>query len=174
MNDNRLRNFIILGFIGAAILIVGIFALFQNNGDNQAQPDQTEWTDSASGDTVQDTQDKTPEKYGVDPNQPVYLGFVELLDRGMLLEEVDNAKVFLTDFVNKEIKEGKPKITRLSVETDSVTHTIQSNKESFTMNLVTNKEQRYSFDVTTDANTNIRTLSLTKDGTVVYSTKQNM
>lgn len=177
MNDKRLRILIIIGFILLSALIVGVIALITSNNSSQSdQPAQTETTDPSSGDTVQDTEGKTPEKFGVNPNQPIYLGFSELLDRGMELEEVDNAKAFLNDYVNKQLQEGKPKIEQISIVADSVEHVIKSaeHEETFSMVLTMSNDQQFTFTVTTDADTSTRTLSLMQSDAIVYSTEQDM
>lgn len=176
MNDKRLRTLIIIGFILLSVLIVGGIALITSNNSQNNQPAQTETTDPSSGDTVQNTEGKTPEKYGVNPNQPIYLGFSELLDRGMELEEVDNAKAFLNDYVNKQLQDGKPKIEQISIVADSVEHVIKSveHEETFSMVLTMSNDQQFTFTVTTDADTDIRTLSLMQSDTIVYSTEQDM
>lgn len=177
MNDKRLRTLIIIGFIVLSAAIIGIIALITKNSNSESeQPAQTESIDAASGDTVQNTDGKTPEKYGVNPNQPIYLGFSELLDRGMEMDEVDNAKAFLNDYVNKQLQDGKPKIEQISVVADSVEHAIKSaeHEEIFSMVLTISSGQQFTFTVTTDADTDLRTLSLIQSDAVVYSTEQAM
>jgi hypothetical protein len=177
MQNTQLRRIIIIGCIVVGAILFGIFMLIQNNGQQSSgQPNQEEYTDPISGDVVQNTDNKTPEKYGVDPNQPVFLGFAELLDRGMTLADTDTIKTFLTDYNNKLISEKKTKIARISIEAGSVKHTINRdlNQDSVTMNIATDAEQWFVFEVTTNDDTDTRTLTLTQNNTVVFSTKQTL
>lgn len=174
--DNHTRNIIILICIGVGVLILGVFAFLQNSSLLQSNepPKQTEYVDPVSGEVIQDTEGKTPEQYGVDSAQPMFLGFGELLDRGMQLEDVDSVKVFLTDYVKKQMSEGKDKIDRMSIEKDSVQHAIdQKNyKERFSMKLVTDKSEWYVLEITTDTYKRTRVMTLKKDKTTVFSATQ--
>ncbi len=163
MKQTQLRLLIVLGFIVIAVGIVGIIGFItQSQTDQGRSYTQTESIDPASGETVIETDGKTPEKYGVNPDIPIYLGFVQLMDRGMTLDDVDEVKGFLNDFANKQISENKDKITEISLYKDSVGHKIQNNVDTYTMDFLVNRKSGYVMSIDANSNTNQKTYQLYK------------
>ena len=177
MEQNRLRIIIITSFVLLSLAIVGIIALFTNSSSQQTNnPNQTERIDPGSGEEVVNTEGKTPEKYGVNPNEPSFLGLVGLVDRGMTLSDVDDVKAFWNDYANQQLVEGKEKINEISITVDSIEHVIDSaaHTETFRMPLTINRERQYTFSAVSNSDTAKKTYTLAQDEGVVYSKEQDL
>lgn len=163
MNQKQLRFVIILGFAVVAAGIVGIIALITTSSDDKtATYTQTEYVDPASGETINDTQGKTPEKYGANPDVPVYYGFSILLDRGLTQDEVNEITAFVNDYNNKLITEGKEKLTEVSLYRDSVIHKIENEIDNYTMDLLINRTSGYVLQISSNNDTEEITYTLHK------------
>lgn len=163
MNQKQLRFVIILGFAVVAAGIVGIIAMITSSSDNKtATYTQTEYVDPASGETINDTQGKTPEKYGANPDVPVYYGFSVLLDRGLTQDEVNEITAFVNDYNNKLITEGKEKLKEVSLYRDSVKHKIEGGVDSYTMDLLIDRTNSYVLQRSLNNDTGVLTYTLNK------------
>lgn len=172
MNEKRLRIVIIAGFVVLSLAIAGIIAAIMNSqGSSVNEPKQTSYVDPASGETVLDTEGKTPEYYGVNPNRPNFLGFYNLFDAGMLDADIEEVKGFLNDYADKQLEEGKPKLTEISLYVDTIGHAInqETHEETFDLNLLVNREQQFQLKIVTNAETAKRTYSLIQDEKAIYS-----
>lgn len=154
MDEKKKVQLAIIGaFVVLALIIVGIIALFfKVNGGTEGQYAATEEVDPTSGETVIRTDGKTPEAYGQNPNTPLMLGLVGFLDRGISMEELQRIKAAFTDYANQRITKNQEKIEQISVDGDSITHTIEAKTGNglFTANVVINNKTNAIMDIKSD------------------------
>lgn len=161
MNQQQLRLVIIIGFIVISAGIVGVIAFIQsqNNSQNQVYTQET-YIDPASGETISDTDGKTPESFGSNPDLPLYSGFSVLLERGLTQDEINEITNFVNDYNNKLIVEGKQKLNQVSLYKDSVRHKIDNHVDTFQMDLLIDRAKDRVLTRVRDDNTGKLTYTL--------------
>lgn len=156
MNQKRLRLLLLLGFIVISAGIVGIIAFITNNATKtDSSYTQSEYYDPATGQNLNETQGKTPEKVGVNPDAPSYNGFSILLDRGLTQDDINAIVDFITSYNSKLIGENKDKISSVSLYKDSVEHKITDSVDIYTMRLLVDRTEGYTVQTSSDEFTNI-------------------
>jgi|GEM_PF-1265012 len=164
--------FVIFGII-SAIITIGIYNLTQSSGSSSSvakDPKMNEYTDPASGDTILSPEGKAPDKYGVNPDAPIYVGFSELVSRGLSPDQVASIKAALLDYVVQVKETGK--ITEVSLKASSITHAVDttSGDSYYDFQLLVNRKDTYFAHV---VNPDIATIRLTlykgDDKTPVFS-----
>jgi hypothetical protein len=152
MNKKQQRLLIILGFIILSLMIVGIMVLIFNASqqNTSTEPNQNEFVDPATGQTILNPDGKSPENYGTNPDTPVFVGFSNLLRFGARQGTVDNTKSFLNDYANQRIANDEERITEISIVVASIQHTIDSsaNTSTYTFEIIVNRGQNYNVRVT--------------------------
>lgn len=179
MNQKQLRLIIILGFVVISAGIVGIIVLIQNQNSAQNQTyTQETYVDPASGETISETDGKTPESFGRNPDLPLYSGFSILLERGLAQDEINELTNFVNDYNNQLITEGKPKLKEVSLYRDSVQHRIEKNVDTFQMDLLIDRTIGYVLTRVQNDNTAKLTYTLHKGvntaDPVVYSKTEDI
>lgn len=148
-NTRRTQVFIILGFIGISLLIIGGIALYYryNSQTNYSEPDNKAYVDPGSGDLVLSPEGKTPETYGTNPDQPIYLGFTAFLDIGVNDEQVQYLKDMLVDYAFSQ--KDKEKITEISLDKSSLKHSFDPEGPSvYKFNLTINRKDILNAEAT--------------------------
>lgn len=84
LQDRRFRTILII-----AVLLVALLALFVLS---KVRQDTGQYEDPLSQQTISDPPGKTPDTYGTNKDNPVYLGFDKLLDYGLTLDQLNNLK----------------------------------------------------------------------------------
>lgn len=152
MNKKQQRLLIILGFTVLSLMIVGIMVLIFNASQQSTstEPNQNEFVDPATDQTILSPEGKSPENYNTNPNTPIFVGFSNLLRFGARQNTVDNTKSFLNDYANQRIEKNEEKITEISIVVATIQHTIDSkaNTNSYTFDIVVNRDQKYNVKVT--------------------------
>jgi hypothetical protein len=148
MNNERPTiptSYIIIGFAVMSLVIIGILVLFYAvNGNKTPQTSdakQNSYTDPGSGETVDTPDGKTPETYGVNPDQPIYLGFVRLFDVGFSSDQVDSLKAAFLDYTTAQ--KAAEKITEVSITTATIRQTLGANGNKYSFDLTMNKKKKY-------------------------------
>jgi hypothetical protein len=150
MTTNRLL--IILGFVVLSLAMVGIMVFIFNASqqNTSTEPNQNEFVDPATGQTILNPEGKSPENYGTNPDTPIFVGFSNLLQYGARQSTVDNTKSFLNDYANQRITNNEERITEISIVVDTIRHTIDNtaNTSSYTFDIIVNRDQNYNVKVT--------------------------
>lgn len=168
MNNDRQSiptSYIIIGFVLMSLVIVGILVLFYavNNGQDQKvkEADQNSYVDAGSGEEVDSPQGKSPETYGVNPDQPIYLGFVRLFDVGLSSDQVDALKAAFLDYTTAQ--KSTEKITEISITTATIRQTLGAGGNKYSFDLTMNKTKKYRAVVASTGISSIK-LALYLDG----------
>jgi hypothetical protein len=169
-------SYLVIGFAVMSLVIIGILVLFYAvNGDEApktGEVKQNSYTDPGSGETVDDPEGKSPETYGVNPDQPVYLGFVKLLDVGFSADQLDNLKEAFLDYATQQ--KDTEKITEISITTTSIHQSVDPNSGSkYSFELTMNRKTKYRAVVASTGISSIR-LALYPDGdpTPIFTTSK--
>lgn len=125
----------VLLILAGVILVGSLIALAVSGSYKRKSTEGSgEYFDTISGETVSDPAGKSPELFAGD-TQPVYLGFVKLLDAGITKFQLDAIKYGFTKF-----SEGREeKIKEVSVDIKTI--------KRQAINLDSNEPSRVSFDV---------------------------
>jgi hypothetical protein len=128
--------------------MVFIFNASQQN--TSTEPNQNEFVDPATGQTILNPEGKSPENYGTNPDTPIFIGFSNLLQYGARQSTVDNTKSFLNDYANQRITNNEERITEISIVVGTIRHTIDNaaNTSSYTFDIIVNRDQNYNVKVT--------------------------
>ncbi len=171
-DQKKTRQYIIIGFIVMSVIIVGIIGLIYGiNNTSSGEPNQKEYIDPGSGDTIVSPEGKTPEKYGVNPDAPSYIGFDKLVDVGLAFDQVISIKSVLGDYAFK-VKD-QTKITEVSLTADSIKHTPNPNgPDNYLFRVVINRQNEYRVIVSTTDISSIQLSLYTIDGTEPIFTGQ--
>jgi len=166
MDEKRQQLYIKLGFVGLSIIAACVTsALYNYTNRPNINPTQTTITDSVSGTTILNTDGKTPETYGRDPDAPAILGISVLHDRGMSQTETEGITGVLYDYASQQLSDGIQKIKQLSIDPNNITHIVDpgSHTSTYTINIVSDSGVRY---IMTVASTTIMNelISLFKSG----------
>lgn len=138
--DNLKQNkplFFTMILLGAGIVILFGTMIFRAVADNKERV----YNDPLSGETVYNPTDRTPETYG-QPLQITYLGFTGLIDRGVSFEAVQNFKDQLAP-----IKVSGKKVTEISIDVDTIQHSITSDSDTYTFRIRFNRKDDYKTDL---------------------------
>lgn len=143
---------LIVSLVVIFLIIVIILIVFRQQIFN---PDKV-YHDPLSGETIYDPADRTPETYN-QTERPNYLGFSALSTRGLTFETVEVFKSQLGEIkdVNGE------KITEVSVDIDSIEHTMSSSSHSYTFRIRINRKYDYKTILTVNKLTEEATFTLT-------------
>jgi hypothetical protein len=95
---------------GVFLVLIAAAIWFQNRGSQS-----NEYYDAASGETVSDPADKSPEAFGRRGDEPVFLGIGKLLDYGVTSTQLTATKKAFTDYA----RQGS-KITEISINVASI------------------------------------------------------
>src|SRR5688500_8888385 len=95
---------------GAAVLVVAGLFLWRGREENSR-----EYYDKASGETVSDPDNRTPETFGRKGDEPVYLGTSKLLDVGVTSTQLAGTKLAFYNYS----KQRKTRIKEVSVDINS-------------------------------------------------------
>lgn len=148
MNAKQQRLLIIVGFVILSLMIIGIMVFIFNASQSQTstEPNQNEFIDPATGETILNPDGKSPETFGTNPDAPIFVGFSNLLQFGARQTVVENTKSFLNDYANERITKNEERITEVSIVVDSIQHTIDNaaNTSSYTFDIVINRSENYS------------------------------
>jgi hypothetical protein len=117
----------VFGFVGFVIIISVVIVLLNNRN----QVPSNEYLDPGSGETVSDPPGKEKESFGVTTQEPIYLGFTELLNNGVTKYQLDSIKIALTNYNS----EREPKINEASVSVDTISYVIDDSEDSTTNNV---------------------------------------
>lgn len=153
MNTKQLRLTVIIACVIVSAGIVGIIATVTNsNNSTKTGYTQSDYVDPGSGQTVIDTEGKTPESAGRNPDIPSYIGFAELNDRGFNQNDIDKLRSFLNDYANKQIQENKEKVTEISLTKDTIQHSVNrdTGESIYTLDLTINRNTGYVATITSD------------------------
>jgi hypothetical protein len=179
MNNERQSiptSYIIIGFAVMSLVIIGILVLFYAVNGNQTQQTgeakQNSYTDKGSGETVDSPEGKSPETYGVNPDQPIYLGFVRLFDVGFSSDQVDALKAAFLDYTAQQ--KATEKITEISITTATIRQSVDPNTGStYSFDLTMNQKKKYHAVVASTGISSIK-LSLYLEGqaTPIFTSSQ--
>lgn len=163
-NEKKTQLYVIIVFGVLSLIIFGVVALFyQINNPNTGQPAMNEYTDPGSGNTIVSPEGKTPEKYGVNPDAPIYIGFSKLLDIGISFDQVNSIKSALGDYAFT-VKDSA-KITEISLTSDSITHTPNpTGPDTYLFRITMNRKDEYRVIVSAPDISSIELSLYTKDG----------
>jgi hypothetical protein len=143
-------KYIVIFFAVTALVIIGIIALFYNvNSVGQSgDPATNTHIDPDSGETVSNPTDKGPEKFGVNPDAPIYLGFSNMYTSGLSQNQVESIKSSLASYTDS-IK-AKQKVTQISLRKNSITHVVDGEQDInlYTFILVMNEKDVYQVKAT--------------------------
>ena len=165
-------SYIIIGFVVMSLVIIGILVLFYSVNKGEPTPTgdvkQNSYTDPGSGETVDSPEGKSPETYGVNPDQPIYLGFARLLDVGLSLDQVENLKAAFLDYVTAQ--KSTQKITEISITTASIRQTLGGGSSKYSFDLTMNQKNKYHAVVNSTGISSIKlALSLEGQTTPVFT-----
>lgn len=171
MNAKQQRLLIILGFVILSLMIIGIMVLIFNasQSPSSTEPNQNEFVDPATGETILSPDGKSPETYGTNPDTPIFVGFSNLLQFGVRQTVVENTKSFLNDYANERVTRNEERITEVSIVVDSIQHTIDNsaNTSSYTFDIVINRSENYSVKLITQGVRSMTTDLITTAGTSI-------
>jgi hypothetical protein len=122
--NNRLK-YIAIGSV-IFLLIVLLLALSLRSPQETSLTDSDEYFDPGSGETVSNPEGKSPETYGVEGDDIVYLGFSKLLDVGVTSFQVDAAKIAFEVFSDRRTDE----INEVSIFVDTIQRVPFDNQSS--------------------------------------------
>jgi len=95
------------------------------------------YVDPLSGETVLDPKDRTPETFN-QANQVTYLGFTELISRGVSFENMQFFKEEL-----KTIAISGESVSEVSVDVESVEHAMDSENDIYAFNIRFNRKNTF-------------------------------
>lgn len=87
----RNKRFIVVLAIALAAVLIGTGLLLFGQ-DNKPAPVKTEYKDPWTGEVVSDPEGKTPDKFGTNSDQPIFLGLDKLLQHGLSYEQLKLAE----------------------------------------------------------------------------------
>jgi len=152
MNAKQQRLLIILGFMVLSLLIAGLMVLIYNatQQNTSTEPNQNEFVDPATNQTILSPDGKSPETYNTNPDTPIFVGFSNLLRFGARQNTVDTTKSFLNDYADQRLKNNEERITEISIVVDTIQHTIdnKANTSTYTFDIVVNRSEDYSVKLT--------------------------
>ncbi len=164
-DEKKTRLYIIIGFAVLSAIIVGVIGLIYGLTTKNAseQPDMHQFTDPGSGNVILSPDGKAPEKVGVNPEAPIYIGFDKLLDVGLAFDQVTSIKSALSDYAF-QVK-NQTKITEISLTAGSIKNTPNPNgPDTYLFTIVLNRKDQYKVIITTNDITSIQLSLYTKDG----------
>ena len=153
MDSKQIRLIIIITFVVISAGIIGIIAAVTSSDDSsKGSYTQSDYVDPGSGETVIDTEGKTPETSGSNPNTPSYIGFSELNNRGFNQDDIDKFRSFLNNYANRQIEENKDAITEISLTKDTIQHGVNrdTGEGIYTLDLTINRSTGYVATITSD------------------------
>lgn len=161
-------KYIILFFVAISVVIIGIVALFYTVNQRAAEPNTTSRVDPDSGETVIETEGKSPEVYGINPDMPIFLGFSELYEIGLPQVKIEFIKSGLASYADSIKKQQK--ITQISLRKSDInaSNDRETGVATYNFTVVMNGKDVYTLNATTDDVTTID-FTLSKDGKVVYT-----
>jgi hypothetical protein len=117
-NEKNLRWIYIGGAMLFVLVSVVIYLAVTRTGQKGQVANSTNtYYDPRSKETVSDPAGKTPENYGVNPDQPIYLGFSRLITVGVTKYQVSATESALYQYSKLSKKNAK----EVSITVDSVT-----------------------------------------------------
>ena len=161
---------IIFGVVSLIAIIVAIFFRSQEDTivESDTTPKTTTYTDTYSGETVTDTENKTPESYGSD-SKIVLLGTSKLLQYGFTDTQIRVLREFTTQY--SVIRTNEKPITEATINFDTYSQTISeesgANITSFTMYFNRNFNEGYHIVTTRANNTDLSIIIYKADKTTV-------
>src|SRR5438445_11440542 len=100
--DNRKK--IIIAAVAFAILsiIIIVLAVMQNNRGSSSQPTSTTYVDPGSGETVIENNNGPTVGNDQQLNAPTFLGFSQLINKGLSSDQVEQIKSALSAYLAKQ------------------------------------------------------------------------
>ncbi len=100
--------------LGLVVLLISL----RSNLNDRSTENTDEYLDPHSGETVSNPPGKSPEVYGTDESQPVYLGFSKLLNVGITALQIEVLKDSIDTFAQQEY--GKH-ASEVSIDVSTIT-----------------------------------------------------
>jgi len=142
---SKKQIYIIVALLAVLVMLLLIFAGSRKNNQTGNVNSTEEYYDKNSGETVSNPANRTPEKYGVIDEKPLYLGISKLLDKGVTFDQVEATKEALNRFSksdNKNIKEFSLDIQSIDQIIPKATDPPDT-KATMYFNLTTDRTQTY-------------------------------
>lgn len=148
-NSRKRLILVVIIIVSTSILILYSLSLFLSKDKKPLEENKAnqtnEYYDPGSGETVSNPPDRTPETYGVDNNEPIFLGTSRLLDFGVTkyqLEDLKNAFMAFSKTKNNDVKE-----VSISVNTIKNGPDIDEQTRSVTFDTTINRNEKYQAEL---------------------------
>lgn len=135
------------------LIILFLFSLLFRTLTNEDRV----YNDPLSKEVIYNPKDRTPESYG-QSNQVSYLGFSELIDRGI---SFDNVQLFKKEL--EPIKVKGEKVTEISIDIESVKHLIDTESDIYEFRIRFNRQYDYQTTLKISKNTDSLTFNFSGD-----------
>lgn len=169
------RRKLILVVIGVVCFVLFsawvMYSVLTRNDSGGNKTDTGSYYDPGSRETVSDPPGKTPENFGGDSKEPIYLGFSKLLGSGLTNYQLSALKKGLFDYSivkNLGIKE-------LSIDIDSVEFAPRSREnpsevETLYFDLTIDRKEKHKVQLDYTGLSTVR-FNIYKNGTVIYDSQ---
>jgi len=166
--NKRLITFISIAVVVMILIGAILYILF-------GRPTQTsEQYDPVSKETVSSPVGKSPENYNQDPNQPLFLGFGDLLSRGITEDQL----VAIKDTFTAYSRNNNNSVKQVSLSVDSIQHIIPADNtsdtsETYLSNGVINEKTNFKVTIIAITVTSVQVIIYDQSGkTVLYDSAE--
>lgn len=141
-NRNARKIAVVFAVVVIVVFVVTIIVLVSKPHPSQNTAQETVYHDPYSGETVTDIKGKGPDTYGVNPEEPVFLGISKLLDNGISSTQLEDYKQAVYNYSLHR----NPKIQEISIHVNDIkrpTRDPNSDIDTLTFDVTINRKDTY-------------------------------